>query len=80
VKERLGEIKMNNIFKRWIHESLESMPIEFSSQMVLADIMSKHGSSPYVLSSKGIGMYLSRLDTIIKIKQSNGRNVYMVKK
>jgi len=71
---------MNSIFKRWIHDSLECMPSEFSSQMVLADIMSKHGSSPYVLTSKGIGMYLSRLDTIIKISQKDGRNIYMVKK
>tara|TARA_R110000744_G_scaffold255723_1_gene371200 strand:- start:7464 stop:7733 length:270 start_codon:yes stop_codon:yes gene_type:complete len=80
VKERLGEIKMNSHFKRWIHEAIESMPSEFSSHMILADIISKHGTSPYIVSGKSIGWYLSKSDKIIKIREADGRNVYMVKK
>ena len=72
---------MNSHFKRWIDESVKSMLGEFSAQMILEDIITKHGTSPYVGKVKGIGWYLSKLNNnIIKLRQDDGINIYKVKK
>jgi len=56
---------MNEFFKKWIIETLNDMPYEFTVSDLLANIVEKRGTTPYIGNSQAIGYYLSKREDLV---------------
>ena len=55
-----GGDSVNIYFKQWVLETIPTMEGEFTSQQILAKIISTHKNGPYIGNTREIGYILRR--------------------
>ena len=63
-----GDGNMNEIFRRWIKEVVETMNGEFTSGQILDKIIYKKGNTSSIGTASAIGWLLNRLPNVEKVK------------